>query len=107
MNSAQPWFVLVAGINGAGKSTFAQTPTTIRELCGLMGTSDEFEIINPDLITKQILRAAPRLSLDDANKQAADAAPTFPSASPKSETTGFQFSSATLDLRNFVEFGHG
>ncbi len=70
---APPWFVLVAGINGAGKSTFAESPATIRELCGLTGTSEEIEIINPDLITRGILEADPQLPLDDANRRAADA----------------------------------
>ncbi len=56
MMSPRPWFVLVAGINGAGKSTFAQDPTTIRESCGLSGTSDEIEIINPDIITRKLLQ---------------------------------------------------
>ncbi len=73
MTSRGPWFVLVAGINGAGKSTFAQDPASIRELCGLTGAPDEIEIINPDIITREILRENPQLSLDDANKLAADA----------------------------------
>lgn len=72
MTSARPWFVLVAGINGAGKSTFAQNPATIRQLCGLTGSSDEIEIINPDVITRKLLETAPNLSLNDANKRAAD-----------------------------------
>lgn len=29
MSSCKPWFVLVAGINGAGKSTFAQDRDTL------------------------------------------------------------------------------
>ncbi len=73
MTSRGPWFVLVAGINGAGKSTFAQDPASVRELIGLTGAADEIEIINPDIITKQILREDPQLALDDANKLAADA----------------------------------
>jgi len=73
MTPRGPWFVLVAGINGAGKSTFAQDPASIRELCGLTGAPDEIEIINPDIITREILRGDPQLSLDDANKLAADA----------------------------------
>lgn len=72
MKSAGPWFVLVAGINGAGKSTFAQDRETIREFCGLTATSEEIEIINPDLITKEILKNNPQLSLPEANRQAAD-----------------------------------
>jgi predicted ABC-type ATPase len=72
MKPARPWFVLVAGINGAGKSTFAQKPETIREFCGLTATSDEIEIINPDLVTKEILKEDPRLSMAEANKRAAD-----------------------------------
>jgi predicted ABC-type ATPase len=73
MTSGRPWFVLVAGINGAGKSTFAQDPESIKELCGLTGTANEIEIINPDLVTKEILREDPQLSVDDANRLAADA----------------------------------
>jgi len=73
MTSARPWFVLVAGINGAGKSTFAQFPAAIREMCGLTETADEIEIINPDRITKEILQAEPQLTLDEANRRAADA----------------------------------
>jgi predicted ABC-type ATPase len=65
--------VLVGGVNGAGKSTFAQDPVSIRELCGLSGAVDRIEIINPDLITKEILRATPGLELSEANKLAADA----------------------------------
>lgn len=72
MKPTRPWFVLVAGINGAGKSTFAQKPETIREFCGLSPTSGEIEIINPDLVTKEILKSDPQLSLAEANKRAAD-----------------------------------
>jgi predicted ABC-type ATPase len=72
MTSAHPWFVLVAGINGAGKSTFAQDPITIREFCGLTGTSDDIEIINPDIITRKLLQTEPDLALNDANSRAAD-----------------------------------
>ena len=32
MNEGAPWFVLVAGINGAGKSTFAEDRATLRVL---------------------------------------------------------------------------
>ena len=32
MSAGTPWFVLVAGINGAGKSTFAQDRATLRVL---------------------------------------------------------------------------
>jgi predicted ABC-type ATPase len=73
MTAGAPWFVLVAGVNGAGKSTFAQNPHSIKTLCGLTGAADEIEIINPDLITREIIRTSPSLSLDDANKRAADA----------------------------------
>lgn len=37
MTAGAPWFVLVAGVNGAGKSTFAQNPHSIKTLCGLTG----------------------------------------------------------------------
>jgi predicted ABC-type ATPase len=57
MSSGKPWFVLVAGINGAGKSTFAQDRDTLRVLLDARGP--ELEVINPDLITWEILRALP------------------------------------------------
>ena len=65
-----PWFVLVAGINGAGKSTFAQNHATLRVLLEAQGP--EIEDINPDLITREILRFEPRLPLEEANLRAAD-----------------------------------
>ena len=68
-----PWFVLVSGVNGSGKSTFAQNSEAIKELCGLTGAVDEIEIINPDLITIEIKSSDPHLSLADANIRAADA----------------------------------
>jgi predicted ABC-type ATPase len=73
MTAGAPWFVLVAGVNGAGKSTFAQNPHSIKTLCGLTGAADEIEIINPDLITVEIMGTNHSLSLDHANKRAADA----------------------------------
>jgi predicted ABC-type ATPase len=73
MTAGAPWFVLVAGVNGAGKSTFAQNPHSIKTLCGLTGAADEIEIINPDLITVEIMGINHSLSLDHANKRAADA----------------------------------
>ena len=73
MTAGAPWFVLVAGVNGAGKSTFAQNPHSIKTLCGLTGAADEIEIINPDLVTKEILRTNRNLPLNHANKRAADA----------------------------------
>ena len=76
MTSSPPWFVLVAGVNGSGKSTFAQNPEAIKELCGLTGDVDEIEIINPDLITKAIIQADPDLSLAEANLRAAEACET-------------------------------
>jgi predicted ABC-type ATPase len=72
MTTARPWFVLVAGINGAGKSTFAQDPTIIREFCGLTGRPDDIEIINPDIITRKLLQTESHLSLNDANERAAN-----------------------------------
>ena len=65
-----PWFVLVAGINGAGKSTFAQDHATLRVLLEARGP--EIEVINPDLITREILRSEPELPLEEANVRAAD-----------------------------------
>jgi predicted ABC-type ATPase len=70
MTAGTPWFVLVAGINGAGKSTFAQDHATLRVLLEARGP--EIEVINPDLITREILRAKPKLSLEEANVRAAD-----------------------------------
>lgn len=62
-----PWFILVGGINGAGKSTFAQDSETIYGLCGAEGV----EYINPDLVTKAILEVEPTLSTQEANLRAA------------------------------------
>jgi predicted ABC-type ATPase len=73
MTMGPPWFVLVSGVNGSGKSTFAQNSEAIKELCGLTGAVDEIEIINPDLITIEIKSSDPHLSLADANIRAADA----------------------------------
>jgi predicted ABC-type ATPase len=70
MKEGGPWFVLVAGINGAGKSTFAQNHATLRVLLEARGP--EIEVINPDLITREILRSEPELPLDKANIRAAD-----------------------------------
>jgi predicted ABC-type ATPase len=54
MKAGGPWFVLVADINGADKSTFAQNHGTLRVLLEARGP--EIEVINPDLITHEILR---------------------------------------------------
>ena len=70
MNSPTPWFVLVAGINGAGKSTFAQNRATLQVLLDARGA--EIEVINPDLITREILEAEPTLDIDVANVKAAE-----------------------------------
>jgi len=70
MSSGGPWFVLFAGINGAGKSTFAQNRDTLRVLLDARGP--EIEVINPDLITREILRSAPELPTSDANVRAAE-----------------------------------
>lgn len=67
MNS--PWFVLVAGIKGAGKSTFAQNRETLAVL--LENQGPELEIINPDLVTREILKSSPGLPIGEANLQAA------------------------------------
>lgn len=69
MSTVSPWFVLVAGINGAGKSTFAQDRATLRVLLEARGP--EIEVINPDLITREMLLAEPGMSLADANLRAA------------------------------------
>lgn len=69
MTRSNPWFVLVAGINGAGKSTFAQNRETLAVLLEEQGP--ELEIINPDLVTREILKSSPWLSNSQANLQAA------------------------------------
>ena len=68
--SNQPWFVLVGGINGSGKSTFAQSSDTISALVDVDGR--EIQIINPDLVTQEIRKANPSMELSAANKAAAD-----------------------------------
>ena len=70
MKSA-PWFVLVAGINGAGKSTFSQNSATLVELLAL-SSADSIEVLNPDTITRAILKEHPELDLAGANRRAAD-----------------------------------
>ena len=70
MSAGTPWFVLVAGINGAGKSTFAQDRATLRVLLEARGP--EIEVINPDLVTREIQRSRPELALEEANVRAAD-----------------------------------
>lgn len=62
-----PWFVLVAGVNGAGKSTFAQFAEALAEL----PDGDRLELINPDILTQQIIRDHPEYTLAAANLQAA------------------------------------
>lgn len=66
----QPWFVLVGGINGSGKSTFAQSVDTVSALVEVDGR--EIQIINPDLVTQEIRRKDPSIELAVANKAAAD-----------------------------------
>jgi predicted ABC-type ATPase len=66
-----PWFVLVGGINGAGKSTFSQTPDTLVELLEL-SSAESIEVLNPDTLTRRITQERPEIALDEANKQAAD-----------------------------------
>jgi predicted ABC-type ATPase len=51
------WFILVGGINGAGKSTFAQSQPVLEVLRGEVGS--EIEIINPDLVTRQLAKEMP------------------------------------------------
>lgn len=60
-----PTFVLFAGINGAGKSTFAQDEGTLAALSPV-------EVINPDLVTRELQSKDPDLSLDAANLAAAN-----------------------------------
>ncbi len=69
---SDPWFVLIAGVNGSGKSTFAQPGM----IAGLLDESDasEIDVINPDTETLRIRAERPELSLDDANLLAAKSA---------------------------------
>jgi len=60
-----PSFVLFAGINGAGKSTFAQNEDLLAEL-------GPVEVINPDLVTRELRSQDPALTLDAANLAAAN-----------------------------------
>lgn len=70
MSTTQRWFVLVGGINGAGKSTFAQDRAFADAFAIDVGPS--FEVINPDLVTRELRGAHPEMDLDDANRRAAD-----------------------------------
>jgi predicted ABC-type ATPase len=70
MTSGRPWFVLVAGINGAGTSTFAQNRETLGILLEARGP--EIEVINPDLITREIQRSTLGLPTGEANVRAAN-----------------------------------
>lgn len=60
-----PTFVLFAGINGAGKSTFAQDQ-------GALAALSPVEVINPDLVTRELQSKDPDLTLDAANLAAAN-----------------------------------
>lgn len=60
---SKPVFVLVAGINGAGKSTFAQSPDALAQLPPL-------RLINPDILTQTLL-ASGQHTLAAANLLAA------------------------------------
>ena len=44
MADGHPWFVLVGGVNGAGKSTFAQDPKTLSAIEEGLG---DVQVINP------------------------------------------------------------
>jgi len=65
-----PWFVLVAGSNGAGKSTFAQSPATLAAMVDDARLS-ELQVINPDEVTRALLAVRPSLTTDEANLEAA------------------------------------
>ena len=71
-DDSDPWFVLIAGVNGSGKSTFAQ-PAMI---AGLLDESDAnaMDVINPDTETQRIRSENPALSLEEANLLAARSA---------------------------------
>jgi predicted ABC-type ATPase len=66
----RPWFILIAGVNGSGKSTFARKET----LANLLGESDAdaIEVINPDVETQRIRAQNPSMSIDEANVAAAN-----------------------------------
>ncbi|WP_375761199.1 AAA family ATPase [Corallococcus exercitus] len=66
-----PWFMLVGGINGAGKSTFSQSPETLRSLVEL-SDADSIQIINPDTVTRALMAEDPSLAQSEANRRAAD-----------------------------------
>jgi predicted ABC-type ATPase len=70
--TAAPWFILVAGINGAGKSTFAQNEDTLLELINKADVGG-IDIINPDTVTRQIQAENPNIELAEANVRAANA----------------------------------
>ena len=69
--ATQPWFVLVAGINGAGKSTFTQNEHFLLALIKDANVA-KVDVINPDTVTRQIVGSNPEIDLSEANKQAAD-----------------------------------
>src|SRR5262245_55959024 len=71
MRNDRPWFFLVGGVNGAGKSTFAQAPDTLLFLTGETGS--DIEIINPDRVTTDIRVRRPAIPLNTANVLAAEA----------------------------------
>lgn len=60
-----PQFILIAGINGAGKSTFAQDPQFLESI-------DDVEVINPDIVTRELLSANAKLTEGEANISAAN-----------------------------------
>jgi predicted ABC-type ATPase len=66
-----PWFILVAGINGAGKTTFAQNPATLRQILKV-SDAERFDVINPDTRTRQLQARWADLAQDRANLLAAE-----------------------------------
>ncbi|RKH13372.1 hypothetical protein D7V77_40580 [Corallococcus sp. CA041A] len=66
-----PWFMLVGGINGAGKSTISQSPETLRSLVEL-SDADSIKIINPDTVTRALMAEDPSLTQPEANRRAAN-----------------------------------
>lgn len=64
--------MLVAGVNGAGKSTFSQDPEVLAGLARDAEIAGPVDVINPDNETRRLLAENPEWDLARANKAAAD-----------------------------------